>query len=369
MTSEDFSSPSEPRTGRTREQKLCFGRRANLAGTPFHDQLSGTPFERDVIVTLGGNDVVTALGAGDVVCTGTGHDRVVAEPGDAFAGFRVKLGQGDDRIALRGPEGRGGTIRAGAGDDTVLLSKRSVPFVVQGPGDDLVRARPRPECEYVSPGFSVCLRFRSATGSVRVNLAAGRATGQGRDRILNIRCVITGAFNDVLVGTDRADWIETGGGLNRVRAGAGSDYVTGGNRADEVYAGFGGDRVIAGGGWDRVYGGPGGDLLAGSTAIAVDVPGPLQAGDFLDGGAGDDYLFGGAVCEYNVGPSGVSEQDAPNELFGGPGNDGLSGEGGNDRLDGGPGVDSGQGGWRDGRIDWITSVEIYDDCASPYRYG
>ena len=55
---------------------------------------------------------------------------------------------------------------------------------------------------------------------------------------------------------------------------------------------------------------------------------------------------------------------APNEVFGRSGNDFLSGNLGNDRLDGGPGFDSGTGGYHDGRIDWITSVERPDECDS-----
>ena len=54
----------------------------------------------------------------------------------------------------------------------------------------------------------------------------------------------------------------------------------------------------------------------------------------------------------------------PNEVFGRSGNDLLSGDLGNDRLDGGPGVDTGSGGYHDGRIDWITSVESPDYCDS-----
>ena len=46
----------------------------------------------------------------------------------------------------------------------------------------------------------------------------------------------------------------------------------------------------------------------------------------------------------------------PNELFGGPGDDSLVGDQGNDRLNGCEGYDGGQGGYRDGRIDWIQSV-------------
>ena len=55
---------------------------------------------------------------------------------------------------------------------------------------------------------------------------------------------------------------------------------------------------------------------------------------------------------------------APNEVFGQSGNDFLAGNLGNDRLDGGLGFDSGTGGYHDGRIDWITSVERPDECDS-----
>jgi Ca2+-binding RTX toxin-like protein len=352
-------SPTEVPAGPVRHDQRCFGARPTIRGTASDDRIHATGAE-DVIVTYGGNDVVSGLDSFDKVCTGPGKDRVFGVLGDFFD-VRVDLGSGDDQV-LRG----GGTIRAGAGDDTILIARGNEFSVAPGTGDDLVRAAST--ARRAGAEGTACVRFRAATGPVHVNLTRGRATGQGRDRLVNIGCVVGGRFNDVLIGTDRGNWIEGGGGLNLVRAGAGDDYVTGGERADEVYAGAGDDTVIAGGGWDRLYGGPGGDLLAGSSAIGGDVPGPLRAGDYLDGGAGDDYLFGGSICEYDVGPNGVSEQDAPNELFGRAGNDGLTGEGGNDRLDGGSGVDSGQGGWRDGRIDWITSVEIYDECASPYRY-
>ena len=53
-----------------------------------------------------------------------------------------------------------------------------------------------------------------------------------------------------------------------------------------------------------------------------------------------------------------------NEVFGGDGDDFVSGDRGNDRLDGGPGTDSGTGGYYDGRIDWIESVERPSYCIS-----
>ena len=57
--------------------------------------------------------------------------------------------------------------------------------------------------------------------------------------------------------------------------------------------------------------------------------------------------------------------DAGNELFGGPGDHYLAGDEGNDRRDGGSGIDDGLGGYRDHRVDWITSVEKpIEDCLS-----
>ena len=53
-------------------------------------------------------------------------------------------------------------------------------------------------------------------------------------------------------------------------------------------------------------------------------------------------------------------------MFGRSGNDFLAGDRGNDRLDGGPGFDSGTGGYYDGRIDWINSVERPDNCDSRF---
>ena len=38
------------------------------------------------------------------------------------------------------------------------------------------------------------------------------------------------------------------------------------------------------------------------------------------------------------------------------GNDYVYGDRGNDRIDGGVGFDAGQGGYHDGRLDWIESV-------------
>jgi Ca2+-binding RTX toxin-like protein len=335
----------------------CFGRQPSVviyAATPFDDRIRGTRGV-DVIVTLGGNDVVTGLSEDDVACTGPGNDRVVDERGRAFADIRINLGDGDDRATVVDHIGK---IRGGAGDDTIVFAlKRSAADVAPGPGNDMVRAVDVRHWPFGTP----CVRLGSATGPVRVNLARGRARGQGRDRLVNIRCVVGSRYNDVLTGTDWGDEIDGAGGLDLVRAGAGNDEVSGGyfaDRADELYLGPGNDTGAGGYGWDRIYGGPGSDAISGN-----------DDGDYLDGGTGDDYLYAGLECLaiWESSPWALIEMltnRAPNEVFGRAGNDFLAGDRGNDRLDGGAGADSGTGGYRDGRIDWIASVERFDECNS-----
>lgn len=298
--------------------KRCMGYRPTLLGTPGDDRIRATS-RRDVIITLSGNDVVGPKGGErqDIYCTGTG-------------------------------------------DDTILLGPRTWARVVPGPGDDVIRGHARRDS--VRHGHGTCIDLSGAQGPVRIDLARGRATGQGHDRFpRNIRCADAGRFNDVLLGTPRNDELDPGYGADLVRAGAGDDDVLSGwtwywpargEGGDRIYLGPGDDTVNGGPGPDRLYGGPGSDSLAGGLDS-----------DYLDGGPGDDDLHSGYYCldtEEPGPPPFLAEVciDAdPNEVFGRSGNDLLSGDLGNDRLDGGPGFDTGGGGYHDGRIDWITSIE------------
>jgi Ca2+-binding RTX toxin-like protein len=188
----------------------------------------------------------------------------------------------------------------------------------------------------------------------------------------NTRCAVGGRFDDVLLGTPRDDDLNAGDGADLVLAGGRKDDVWSGwtvldfgpagvDRADRMYLGPGDDRGNGGSGRDRLYGGPGSDDILGGPD-----------GDYLDGGPGDDSLYSGSGHCMDMGesrpPAFLSEMltdNAPNEVFGRSGNDFLAGDLGNDRLDGGLGFDSGTGGYHDGRIDWITSVERPDECNSP----
>lgn len=119
--------------------------------------------------------------------------------------------------------------------------------------------------------------------------------------------------NDLLVGSNVADYIAAWGGDDTVVAGAGDDLVEGGEGDDRLGGRAGNDSMDGGGGDDTMFGGLGDDVLVGGSGI-----------DALSGGDGNDRLMGSARADV---------------LNGGEGDDILAGGRGNDLLTGGAGAD------------------------------
>jgi Ca2+-binding RTX toxin-like protein len=198
------------------------------------------------------------------------------------------------------------------------------------------------------------LAFGGSSRGVRVDLADGRAGGEGHDTIVGFHCVYGSKFGDAIAGTATRDGAWGGAGYDLLRMRAGSDSADGGLHADQIYLGPGLDYANGQHGWDRLYGGAGEDNLEG-----------WSEGDYLNGGAGNDQLYAALFCAIggNSYDTAGLWDDAGNELFGGPGDDYLVGDRGNDRLEGGPGYDRVQPGYRDGRVDWIASTEqLVEGC-------
>lgn len=326
----------------------CFGRRATILGSPGDDRIEGTR-RRDVIVALGGDDVVIGLGEADYVCGGAGDDRVRSTHSGFPAVWGIDLGQGDDRVRVVNAD----LLRGGFGSDRMIF-ERGPGDVAGGPGADYLRSMMRNHPYY--PENAPCLSYRGAAGPVRVNLARGWARGEGRDRLVNFWCLTGSRHSDILLGTDRGDGIDGGPGSDVVRARAGNDAVDGGVHADRLYLGPGSDYGLGSTGRDRLYGEEGDDNLEG-----------WSDSDYIEGGPGNDEIYAALFCAIgsnSYDTSGLMDDD-PNELFGGPGDDYLVGDRGNDRLDGGEGYDVGQGGYRDGRIDWMESIDRYIDGCLP----
>lgn len=140
---------------------------------------------------------------------------------------------------------------------------------------------------------------------------------------------------ELMLGTNRADEIRTGGGPQRILPGNGDDTVWAGGGPDIVEAGNGDDTVYGQGGPDTVFGENGDDYLHGGG-------GP----DVLDGGRGDDILIGCVAADTLTGGPGddVFVYRAANEApaHGAEGEDHDDGE-----HDGGE-HDGGGGGGEDG---------------------
>lgn len=331
-------------------------------GGPGRDVIVGTQ-DNDQIDGRGGNDLVCGRGGNDILIGGAGDDRLDGGPGsDVLAGQ-----DGNDR--LEGGVGSDG-FDGGPGNDRIS----------GGPGTGPV-------------GLDVVL-YTNAEGPVRVDLAAGTASGDGSDVLSGIDTVGGSRFDDVLLGDASVNFLSGEGG-NDVLDGRGGDdsalfgdvgvnanLATGtsvgegldqlknlegliGSHQDDTLTGNGGtnylagsdgnDTIAGGSGEDRVYGDKGNDNLDG---------GPQD--DILGGNAGNDVLVGGGGLQDTVsylsaqrgvqadlatgqatgegsdtlsGIQNVSGSQFADKIIGDAEANGLSGNAGRDRIVAGAGAD------------------------------
>jgi Ca2+-binding RTX toxin-like protein len=243
----------------------CNGHRATIVGTGGDDVIHGTS-GRDVIAGLNGNDTIYGGGGDDLICGARGTDRIYGGRGDD------KLRGGLDGISVTEEETSktGDSLRGGPGDD-VLLS-----------GPDSRQA------DDVNPD---AILWDTAPGPMRIDVAAGTATGQGHDTFFAPGSWFVGsAYGDTVLGSTEGDRLNGGPGSDVIRGRAGDDRIIadlgkGQHYNDVVYGGAGDDEISAGRGQDRLYGGDGDDV--------IDDFG--NSGDVLAGGAGADLLIGEIV--------------------------------------------------------------------------
>jgi Ca2+-binding RTX toxin-like protein len=255
----------------------CFGATATVVGTNAGEVLHGTS-QADVIVALGGNDAVYGLGGNDRICAGRGVDRVYG-------------GRGADRLA-------GGLDLLHVTDEGT--TERIGDTLVGGPGDDRLRpGRDARKADDVAPDV---VSWATSSRGVRVDVASGRASGQGYDRFDARGVAVVGsrhadvllgsAADDRLYGSDGDDRLAGRGGddvLNSDEAGAqrgGADVVLGGRGADTITAAGGDDHLAGGRGADTVD-----DIGAGPDVVRGG-PGPDRLFDEL-AGAGVEQIAGG----------------------------------------------------------------------------
>ena len=217
-------------------------------------------------------------------------------------------GGGADSVDFRGGLGAGaayafgdGTVRGGAGNDTVVL--QSLIQVAEGGADD-----------------------DDLTGSVLDG-------GDGDDTLNGVQFggLTGGPGADVINGTENSDTIDAGPGNDLVRAGGGTDTIELGENDD---------RVLPGAGNDTVRGDEGTDVVDASES-AGPVTFDLALGDVQqDTGDGSDRLVDLEGATGSPAGDTLRGNAGTDFLAGGGGDDMLVDRGGGDGFDGGPGTDT-----------------------------
>jgi Ca2+-binding RTX toxin-like protein len=246
----------------------CFGKPASIVG---HGAIKGTA-HADVIVggrgvdrinAGGGNDLVCAGGGADLIEGGVGSDRVDAGPGDdevvgdngsdtvlGDAGSDTVIGKrGNDRL-FGGPGARD-FLDSGLGDDTLDGGPGGLDQVIGGVGNDRLSGgagdgdllRPDFGRDTVAGGAgahdtaSFAVSGQNSVvfgaGGVLVDLAAGKAEGDGEDTLAGIEDVIGTPFGDTISG---------GVGPNELYGAGGIDDLVGAGPDDVAHGGIGLDR-------------------------------------------------------------------------------------------------------------------------------
>jgi len=317
---------------------------------------------------------VAAQGERNVVSVRAVADGVeVSDPAGVQPGAGCTAGSGPTVAVCPTVQRKTAILTLGDQDDR--LGEMAVfDLVVDGDAGDDVLVGPPGSDVHGGPGNDV-LRGSTLDGGPGADDMAGvdglRAAISYADHSGPVHVTLDGAANDGEAGEhDRVDATAIS-----VVGGSGDDVLEG-DAADNVLEGGPGRDVLRGqGGDDLLFGGrhpppPQEDVprsaVESSDASGLGSDAGPDAGDVLDGGAGDDGLVGGAGSDTLTGGPGADRlaggsDREPDTLFGGPGPDELVGGGGPDRLTPGPGrdvVDGGGGGdtvnARDHDVDRVT---------------
>ena len=275
----------------------CFGKRADIVGTPDPDKIKGTS-KSEVIVGGDGRDKISGGGGNDLICAGPGHDQLRGNNGndrlDGGPGSDFMLGHAGNDVLI-GTAGAD-TLISGTGDDEMKAGSSPFDFLLGGAGNDTYDG---------GGGDTDVASLEDAPVGVTVDLGltTQQNTGEGLDTFVGVEGIVGSEFNDVLRGQDVAadlgngmfgldgsDIITALDGNDVIAGGAGNDNVgtglEGGAGNDEIHGDEFGEFFFSTGGDDDLYGGDGDDFLDGGGNFT----GPPM-GDFGDGGphvAGDE---------------------------------------------------------------------------------
>ncbi len=386
--------------------QLLFGdNSAATAGDNLANTLTGT----------GGNDLLQGFGGADTMSGGLGNDTYIVSTGDVLSDtggvdtvisdVSWTLATGFENLTLTGTTR---TDATGNNASNVIIGSDAANFINGRAGDDTIRGMGGNDSIDMSTGGTGNIGNRSIDGgagidtvdydgyaqsAVSVNLATGKATGGGTNgtgsaSIFNVERLITGAFNDNVIGSLGDDYLDGRGGNDTVNGNNGNDSVMGGAGDDVLRGEQGNDTLVGGIGADSFFfavapGSANADVVSdfapasdklwldGNVYSAIGAPGNFAAGDarfFSAPGAAsghdaDDRIVYNTTTGqlfYDADGSGAGAAQLVATLTGAPaiaatdiavdngtgtgapssGNDSIIGTPGNDTLDGGAGNDT-----------------------------
>jgi len=286
----------------------------------------------------------------------TGIDNAVL---DALAGSATLDGNdGNNRLSGNAVDnvlngGLGADTLVGGGGADTLYAGDGNDSVDAGDGNDLIVAGDGAGNDRYVGGAGVdTIRYSSAVMPIRVDLAAGQAsgTGIGTDSIAQVENVIGGQGSDTLIGNAAANQLSGGAGSDTLDGGAGADRLIGDAGNDVYLVDSSRDLIVeaAAGGQDSVR-------SSASYELSANVERLTLLGSSSINGTGNSLA------------NTISGNAGSNVLTGLGGNDTLSGGAGNDTLHGGAGSDSLTGGA--GRDVYVISSGVGFDTITDFATG
>jgi len=330
----------------------------SLGNTTGNDTISGGA-DNDTLFGGSGNDSILGGSGRDSLSGDAGDDTLDGQGGnDTLDG-----GAGDDTIAWDGDNDGDDTVVPGDGGDTITVTGTGAAdtFNVSQNGSDLVISRGTSSISVPTTGLAAGIEtvvVNAGNGADTITIGNLDQVGaaillvngeDGDDTISALGAAIGrvrlqidgGAGDDTLTGSDDADTILGGAGLDVIAGNNGDDTLLGGADADMISGGDGNDFIDGNDGDDTALGDAGDDSLMGSFGNDMLV-GDI-GNDTIDGGFGDDLLNGNSGDDSLLGSFGndrIAAGSGNDIVRGGNDNDTIQGQSGADLIDGGQGDDS-----------------------------
>lgn len=212
-------------------------------------------FPDTLIGTAGANNFT--VDPGDTVSTGGGADTIDGvfgwgRPGTAT----INTGSGNDWVWI----GFAANISLGSGADRVTIEPDATGTVDGGTGND--RFESKGAMSIVGGGDYDDVFMGYMSGPLNINLATTQATGpKGAFTISGTEKLYASTYNDVIVGSDRSDYIKSGDGNDQVWGGGGNDRIELGYKSGTAWGGPGDDYLVGTAQPDTFYGEAGRDKL------------------------------------------------------------------------------------------------------------